>query len=63
VILKATSLLFPGFHLKAMIGYQEFAYTNRKLMEPDESSHPTTDKRTVAGESFAGQKWHNPISY
>ena len=23
------------------------------------SSHLTTDKRTVAGESSAGQKWHN----
>ena len=67
---KVTSLLFPmmlviiqssrgDLTLKAMVGTHEFAYTNWMLMEPVESSHLTTDKRTVAGEYCAGQKWHN----
>jgi len=66
VILKVTSLLFPRvlvitrtvfkiiFDLIAMIGTHQFAYTNNMLMELDESTHLTTDKRTVAGEMCAG---------
>ena len=32
-----------------MIGTHEFEYTNYMLMEPDESTHLTTDNRTIAG--------------
>jgi len=58
VILKATSSLFArmlviarssreDIDLEAVIGTHEFAYTNRVLMKPDGSIHPTTDKSTV----------------
>jgi len=33
--------------LEEVIGTHEFAYTNRVLMRPDGSIHPTTDKSTV----------------
>lgn len=33
--------------LEDVIGTHEFAYTNRVLMQPDGSVHPTTDKSTV----------------
>ena len=36
------------FDLKAMIGIHEFSYKNYMLMEPGESTHLRTDKRTVA---------------
>ena len=48
------------FALKAMISTHEFAYRNWMLMEPDESM---TKEQLVVGESCAGNKWHNPISY
>ena len=43
-----------------MISTHELAYRNWMLMEPDESM---TKEQLVAGESCAGKKWHNPISY
>ena len=56
--LKATSSLFArmlvitrsareSIDLETVIGTHEFAYTNRILMKPDGSIHPTTDKNTV----------------
>jgi hypothetical protein len=56
--LKATSSLFArmlviarssreDIDLKEVIGTHEFAYTNRVLMQPDGSVHPTTDKSTT----------------
>jgi len=58
VILKATSSLFARMlviarssradvDLEEVIGTHEFSYTNRVLMEPDGSIHPTTDKSTI----------------
>ena len=34
-------------NLEEVIGMHEFAYTNKLLMTPDGSFHPTTDKSTV----------------
>jgi len=56
--LKATSSLFARMliiarssrdviDLEEVIGTHEFAYTNRVLMKPDGSVHPTTDKSAV----------------
>jgi hypothetical protein len=56
--MKATSSLFArmlviarsardDIDLEEVIGTHEFAYTNRVLMRPDGSIHPTTDKSTV----------------
>jgi len=56
--LKATSSLFARMliiprssrdvvDLEEVIGKHEFAYSNRVLMEPDGSVHPTTDKSAV----------------
>ena len=56
--LKATSSLFARMlviarssreeiDLEEVIGTHEFAYTNRVLMQPDGSVHPTTDKSTT----------------
>ena len=48
VILKATSSLFARMLvMEEVIGTHEFSYTNRMLMEPDGSIHPTTDKSTI----------------
>ena len=58
VILKATSSLFvrmlviawssrADVDLEEVIGPHKFSYTNRVLMEPDGSIHPTTDKSTI----------------
>ena len=56
--LKATSSLFArmliiagssreDINLEEVIGNHEFAYTNRVLMQPDRSIHPTTDKSAI----------------
>ena len=56
------------FDMKAIISTHEFAYRNWMLIEPCESSHLTTDKRTLAGENkFQGKQGqlnklqHNPV--
>jgi len=57
-ILKATSSLFArmlviarssreDIDLETVIGTQEFAYTNRMLLQPVGSTYTTTDKSTV----------------
>ena len=48
---------------KAITGTHEFTYRDWTLMEQNKSSHLTNGKVAVAREYFAGQRWHNSISY